>query len=166
MNDPVKNKSDASSTTPERRTLRFESLDEMMRDVDAWAAAGGAGYATTGNWTASQIVQHLADTINGSIDGIPVQGEITNKIDPRMKKMILRRGLQPGFEVSEGMRAWLPKADAELDAAVENLRQAVARLENEKMTAMQPYLDQLTHDEWMQFHLRHAELHLGFVKPA
>jgi hypothetical protein len=31
------------------------------------------------------------------------------------------------------------------------------------MTARHPVLGKLTHDQWKQIHLRHAELHLSFA---
>jgi hypothetical protein len=34
------------------------------------------------------------------------------------------------------------------------------------MTARHPVLGKLTHEEWTQLHLRHAELHLSFAVPV
>jgi FPC/CPF motif-containing protein YcgG len=52
---------------------------------------------------------------------------------------------------------------SDINDALQRLRNAVARLQNERMTAKHPVLGQLNHDEWNQLHLRHAELHLSFV---
>ncbi|MBM4107846.1 MAG: DUF1569 domain-containing protein [Phycisphaerae bacterium] len=45
------------------------------------------------------------------------------------------------------------------------LRDAFDRLQKQATTLPNPVLGPLTHPEWIQNHLRHAELHLGFLHP-
>jgi hypothetical protein len=52
-----------------RRMLRFETLDDIARDVETLAAANEI--KTLGNWTAGQLLQHLAIVMNSAIDGMP-----------------------------------------------------------------------------------------------
>jgi len=42
--------------TPGRRTLRYESLDEVMPDVERLLE----GHTTVGTWSLAQICRHLA----------------------------------------------------------------------------------------------------------
>jgi len=44
------------------------------------------------------------------------------------------------------------------------LAAAWARLQRAAPTVDNPIFGHLTHDEWQQMHLRHAELHLGCFK--
>ena len=50
-----------------RRTLHFNSLDEIAADVEMLTKA--REIKTLGNWSAGQVVQHVATTMNKSIDG-------------------------------------------------------------------------------------------------
>ena len=45
-----------AAMTPGRRTLRYESLDEVMPDVERLLE----GHTTVGNWTLAQICRALA----------------------------------------------------------------------------------------------------------
>jgi len=53
----------------DRRTLRFESLDEILAEVERLAIAKEV--RPLGNWSSGQVVQHLAMTLDNSIDGFP-----------------------------------------------------------------------------------------------
>src|SRR5882757_9833393 len=56
----------------DRRKLRFETLPEMRRDLDALDAAHKSGrIRRTGNWTEGEIFTHLAAFINYGYDGYP-----------------------------------------------------------------------------------------------
>src|SRR5689334_14771370 len=53
-----------------RRLLRFNSLDEARADVEL-VRTHEADVTMLGNWTAAQVVQHLAIVVAGSMDGMP-----------------------------------------------------------------------------------------------
>src|SRR3989442_233125 len=56
-----------------RRTLRFESLDEMMADVNRLADAERAGRLKhLGNWTLGQAFGHLAQWMEYAYTGTPL----------------------------------------------------------------------------------------------
>ena len=50
--------------TPGRRTLPYQSLDEVMPDVK-WLLDG---HTTVGNWSLGQICRHLATALRFSVD--------------------------------------------------------------------------------------------------
>ena len=52
---------------PERRTLNFGSLEEVIPDVERLLA----GHTTVGRWSLGQILHHLATAIRVSRRGRP-----------------------------------------------------------------------------------------------
>src|SRR5437660_10843986 len=64
MSSPIQVQSAPVDTgkVPGRRTLRFETIDEMMADVDRLVEAERAGrLKRLGNWTLGQTLGHLAN---------------------------------------------------------------------------------------------------------
>lgn len=152
-------------TVQGRRTLRFHTLDEVVADAERLVA--GLGTQTIGNWPVSQLLTHLALAIHGSIDGIAFRAPwYVRLLAPFLKGRLLRKGLRPGFRLPGAAEAVAFPPAPSPEAALETLRRAVARTHAEAMTARHPVLGPLTHDEWQQFHLRHAEMHLSFAVPA
>ena len=52
----------------ERRELRFDSLDDVVQDVDTLLQQG---YTEAGNWNLSQICGHLDQWMGFAMDGYP-----------------------------------------------------------------------------------------------
>ena len=50
--------------TQGRRTLRFNSLDEVMPDVERLLE----GHSTVGNWSLAQICRHLSTVMRRVVD--------------------------------------------------------------------------------------------------
>jgi hypothetical protein len=53
----------------------------------------------------------------------------------------------------------------EVDEGLARLQAAYHRLATETPTHTSPVFGPLTHQQWIKFHLRHAELHLSFFHP-
>src|SRR5262249_51215824 len=105
---------------------------------------------------------------NGSIDGITLQIPWHLRTAARLlRTQILKRGLTPGFKLAQAdvARAW-PANPSEIEAGLEALRKAVARLSTELKRSPHPAFGAMTKEEWNTFHLRHCELHMSFVVPA
>ena len=49
----------------QRREVRYDSYDDLLSDAEHLASGD---VQTVGNWTLGQIFQHLAKTLNSSID--------------------------------------------------------------------------------------------------
>ena len=153
-----------TKTIQGRRDLTFHSLDEVVGD--AVKLISSPNTRMLGNWRLERLLTHLATAINGSIDGTSVKAPwFVRLIGPFMKKRFLRK-ISPGFQLPKDIEPGFYPPAASPHEALEMLRTAVARLRNEKMTARHPVLGKLTHDEWNQLHLRHAELHLSFAVPG
>ena len=148
-----------------RRKLTFRSFDDVLADAEKLVSSPNT--TMLGNWPLGQLFAHLAATINGSIDGM--SGRVPWFLRPvgfMMKGRILKKGMSAGFQLpKERLERAYPAASSPQEG-LEKLRAAVARLKHERMTAQHPFFGKLTHEEWAQLHLRHAELHLSFANPA
>jgi hypothetical protein len=150
----------------DRRPLRFEKLDEAVRDAEALAEAELAGtLRTTGNWTPGQAIGHLAFWANAPFDGYPEMRPmpwLMKKLTPLFKKRFLNKGLPAGARIP-GVAVGTFGVDAmPTDDALARLRSAFARLASQVPTEPNPIFDHMTHEEWIKLNLRHAELHLSF----
>ena len=80
----------------------------------------------------------------------------------RLSRRFLTKGLPAGFKAPA---KFLPDATS-VDDGLTALKKAVARLHEDTTRALHPGFGSLTLDEWTQFHLRHAELHMSFLQDA
>jgi hypothetical protein len=154
------------STVQGRRNLTFRSLDEVVADAEGLVSSPAT--RMLGNWPLSRLLAHLATAVNRSLDGIQDRAPWFVRFVARffLKRRILTKGLSPGFRLPRKREpAFYPEVGSPREA-LEKLRTAVSRVRTERMTARHPAFGPLTHDEWVQFHLRHAELHLSFAIPG
>ena len=149
----------------DRRTLRFEDLDAICAEVDA---LDGNELRTTGNWTPAQNLQHVTRTIDKSIDGFGVKAPLHIRLVLRaIKGRTLRNPIKPGFQLPEFMAAILPADDVTWTEATEHFRATMVRIaDGATMSYPSPAFGKMTHDQWVQLHCRHAELHLGFIQTS
>ncbi len=121
-------------------------------------------HATVGNWSFGQICEHLAKMMNGSIDGLDFQAPWFARwfIAPLMKNSMLTKPMSPGFRLPPNAKPVLPSDPVSPESGLQQLKAAVERLQQEAPRASHPFLGKLASEEWMQLHLRHAELHLSF----
>ena len=151
----------------QRRDVHYDSYDELLADAEHLASGD---VHTVGNWTLGQILTHLAQSLDSSIDG-------TNMKFPwLMKKIILlfinkdkmlREPLSPGFKIpKKGEAQFIPDPSISTEEGLAALRAAIKRCQTETLRAEHPAFGELTREEWDKLHLRHAELHLSFAVPA
>ncbi len=148
-------------TEPNRRPLHFESLDELLADAERVATPEAR---VTGNWTVGQIIHHLAEAMHKSFDGYdgPAPPE-RRRIAMRQRPTLLKEGFPTGITLDGDLTRYAPPPEASLETARSRLRSAVIRSRDETMNADHPFLGEMDHKQWTQFHCRHAELHLSFV---
>jgi len=156
-----------TSRVEDRRELSFESLDDILVDVQHLGAGGEP--RSTGNWSPGQNVQHLARLMHLSIDGFggrrlpkPIQWIIRLA----MKNRIMRDGMKPGVNPPRKFDIMMPDPIVAWEDGVAELREGIERLNRERAEAESPVLGRLTHEEWITLHLRHAEMHLSFLHSA
>jgi hypothetical protein len=152
----------------DRRTLRFESIDKALAEVDRLVEAERAGrLRPRGNWTLGQALGHLATWVEFSYTGAPLRPPFFIRWVLKLRKRkFLRDGMRAGVKIPGVPGGTLATDPVPLDEAQIRLRQLLTRLQNEPPTAPHVALGLLTQEEWIALHLRHAELHLSFFAPA
>ena len=149
-----------------RRTLRFNTIDDAIADAETIAAADQAGKVRLlGNWTVGQILNHLACWATYAYDGAPMQAPwFVRLIAKAFKKRFLTKGMPAGGNIPRVPGGTYGTEIVPTDAALERFRNAFTRLKHEPPTAPSPAFGPLTHEEAIALNLRHAELHLSFVR--
>jgi hypothetical protein len=150
-----------------RRRLRFDTIDQILTEVDRLVEADQAGRLTQlGNWTLGQTLGHLAVWSEYSYTDAPVKASALVRLllkfqRRRFLNSPMRAGIRlPGLE--GGTLGLAPMTTRE---ALPRYRRALERLKVETPTARNVIFGSLTHPEWIALNLRHAELHLGFFIP-
>jgi hypothetical protein len=154
-------------TVTDRRSLHFDNFDEVLADAERLVQLEAQGRMTAlGNMSLGQALGHLALWLHASVDGVPMQAPALLKLVARgMKRSILSKTLAAGFKLPPDAAAKLiPPATMTAAEGFGKLSAAVSRLSREDRRAASPMLGTLSIDEWDQLHLRHAELHLSFMK--
>jgi hypothetical protein len=152
----------------DHRKLHFDSIDQLMAEVDRLVEAERAGRLKhLGNWTLGQTLGHVACWAEYSYTGAPLKVPFFIKWIVRLrKKRFLYGPMTPGVRIPRVPGGTLATDVVPLDEAVERIRGVMQRLKSEAPTALNPLFGSLTHDEWIALTSRHAELHLGFHVPA
>lgn len=152
-----------------RRELHFESLGDVLRDVEALQAGG---CESLGRWDLAQTCQHLADWMQFPLDGFPRQPApirgllwlLRHTIGSRQFQRILTTGRIPagGPTMPETIHA----SGGEDAAAVEQLRHAISRFEaHSGPLHPSPLFGPMDHDQARRLQLIHGAHHLSFLRP-
>jgi hypothetical protein len=150
-----------------RRILRFESIDEMMAEVDRLVQAEKGGRLKhVGNWTPGQVLGHLAVWTEYSYTGPPIKAPWFIKLIFRLRKRKSLYGpMRAGVKIPGVPGGTLAMEPMPLDEALERLQRVTERLKTEAPRVPNVIFGPLNHQEWIALNLRHAELHLGFLIP-
>jgi len=149
----------------QRRSIAFSTLEEVRADIEELA---GGSYVTVGKWSFAQILDHLASSLNASIDGFPFKASFFVRwfVAPMIKNSILTKQMKPGFALPKKFSSYLPSDECTMDEALPKVLAAIKRFESELPLADHPFFGKMASEEWMNLHIRHAELHLSFVVPT
>jgi hypothetical protein len=147
------------------RCLRsFEHLDQVRSEIHSLA---GQPTRQLGNWSLGQICQHLGIsmahcTAAEDLFFVPLYLRI---VGPWIRRRVLTRGLPRGFQVPRSGAKLLPPP-VSIDEGIATFESGLAALAATTRRARHPVFGAMNVDEWNQFHLRHAELHLSFIAPS
>lgn len=154
--------------TSNHRTLHFNSIEDCVEEVQRIATAGQQGtLSTTGNWTPGQIMAHVAAWIEYGYNGYPIGKP------PFFIRWILRLGLKKTLQkgMSRGVKIpGLPEGtvgieNMETSKAVERLLAALEKLRSPEGALFDsPGFGPMSHEDRIRLNLRHAELHLGYLR--
>ena len=150
-----------------RRTLRFESIDQALADVDRLVAAEKASRLKhVGNWTLGQTLGHLATWTEYGYTGSPLKPPFFIRWILRFQKQRFLTGpMRAGVKIPRVEGGTLATNVVPLDDAYPRFRQIMERLKNEPPTALNPIFGKMSHEEQIALNLRHTELHLSFHVP-
>ena len=154
----------------DRRHLRFGRMEDILRDAE-WLnteAEAGKTLRASGNWTPAQIVDHVTRTMSYSLDGFPPDATLPlpiRFIAKMMKSSVLNKPMKPGVKLKGKLaEIFQPESNVTWGQAMTRLRNLIARVKKgDRMTAVSPAFGAMAHEEWMQLHCRHAEMHFGFI---
>lgn len=144
-----------------RRQVNYASYSDLLADAEQLAKTK---VKTLGNWSFGQILKHVAQSTDSSIDGsgfvlpAPVRWIFTLL----MKRKFLTQPIPAGFRAP---KQYQPEETTSVEEALRLLRRAITRQETEVKRVMHPAFGMISKDEWTQFNLRHAEMHMSFVVP-
>ncbi|MCH7591669.1 MAG: DUF1569 domain-containing protein [Planctomycetes bacterium] len=157
-----------TANAQDRRSVRFNSVEDALADVDRIVAADEAGtLRSCGNWTAGQAFGHVAGWINYAYEGFPLKTPWFIRIFLRMKlKKMLREGMPAGVRIPRVEGGTCATDAMSTQDGAHQLRQALTRLASDEpikydSTAFGP----MPNEQRVALNLRHAELHLSFLHP-
>jgi len=149
-----------------RRTLRFDSLDDILADAEAVTAGP---HHTTANHNAAEILWHVAYFIDKPVTGFGFTAPLPVRLLGKTLKALgfagkpIKPGLNPPAEIE---RHFWPDPDLTLEQSRDYLRHAIETArEPGSMTHPSPVFGKLTDAQWRTLNRRHAELHLSFIHP-
>ena len=143
-----------------RRTVCYESLDDLLKDAEEMSQSD---VQLLGNWSLGQILKHLAMSLDASIDGMDFKlpAPVRFVMTLLMKRKFLTKALPPGFKSTS---KFIP-AETSTAEGLAALQSAIKRQESETTRVDHPGFGKMTNEEWNDFNLRHAEMHMSFVIP-
>lgn len=151
----------------QRRSLSFATIPDALAEIDRIVAAEKSGtLRRLGNWSTGQIFHHVATWINFAFDGYPPSLRppwIIKFLVGFQKNKFIRGPLPAGVKIPRVANGTLATEETATDVGADELRRALQRLQAGCPTQDNVLFGKLTHDEWIQLNLRHAELHLSFL---
>ena len=152
-----------------RRTLTFDTLDDVVRDAESLLAGG---YDKAGNWDLAQVAKHLAEWLRFPVEGFPRMPIFLRPIFWLMRKTIGRKKFL-GYIATKSFPAGKPTMPQTVAppggdpaAAVAELKKSVERLKAHTGPIVpSPLFGDMTRDECIRMQLVHAAHHLSFLVP-
>ncbi len=152
-----------------RRTLRFNSLEDLDAELARIERADrDGGLSHTGNWTPGQILGHIAAWLEFGWNGYPPElrpPRLVRWVLMLRKARYLRDGLPVGVRIpglKDGTLGIEPMTTADGLARLRRTLEPLRRGEDQPFDS--PGFGKLSNAEAIQGNLRHAELHLGFLR--
>jgi hypothetical protein len=158
------------SAGDQHRKLSLSSLCELDAALERIERAYREGnLEATGKWTPGQILNHLAAWIEYGYEGYPRElrpPPLALRLLLRMgRKRFMSRPLPVGFRIPGAAEGTFGTDVVPFEEGMTRLRRNLERLVGgEAPKFASPAFGPLTHGEAVQMTLRHAELHLGFLR--
>ena len=143
---------------------RYEDLEDLRLHI---LKIGSEERETQGGWTLGQIYYHLAAAFEASVEGLPPgYHRMVRLILRPMKSFVIKVRFPPWLPIPQSIAFKLaPPAKVCCSEQYDRLLAAIVAFEkHHESHPPHPVLGSLTKQEWIGFHLRHSQHHLGFVK--
>ena len=154
----------------DRRQLRFENVQQALSEAEALALSEREGKLRAGgNWKLGQTLGHLAFWANAPFDGYPEMQRplwFIRVLIPLFKKRFFHSGMPAGIRIPGTAEGTFGLAAMDTEQGLAQLRRALERLAVQAPARPHPLLGKVSHDDWINLSLRHAELHLSFFHPC
>ncbi|HVZ81454.1 MAG TPA: DUF1569 domain-containing protein [bacterium] len=142
------------------RDLRCKNIQDIRAELDR---LGTGVVETTGNWSYFQIIDHLAQAVEGSMKGVKREMPWWKKrlVGPLAHFFFVLRGYIP-----RGIKGRPPeRIEGDAAVAVARLRKALEDFERHHGPwSDHPLLGALTKTQWAQFHRMHFNNHVSNTK--
>lgn len=156
-------------SVPQRRTLHFANLQEVIEDVKT---LDERGYRTVGKWDLSQVCNHLADWMGFPVLGFPKAPFPISTLLWLLKVTVGKRQLQSILEKGEmgtgysTMPETVHPPQGDHSKATERLREAIQRLKNHSGPIHpSPLFGAMDKETCVKLQLIHCSHHLSFLIP-
>jgi hypothetical protein len=150
----------------DRRELRFERLEEAVRDAEALAEAERGGtLRATGNWALGQTLGHLAYWASCPFDGypdLPRPPWFVRLLIPLLRNGFLNKRMPAGVILSGVPGGTFGIDPMATELGIEKMQSSFERLAKQVPTIPNAIFGPMSHEDWIKLNLRHAELHLSF----
>jgi hypothetical protein len=155
-----------SNPERQRREVHFDSIDDITADAGKLALAErNKKLVQAGNWTLGQVCGHIAGWMEASYSGAPVRFSwLVRMLARARRKKYLNEPMNPGGRLPRVEGGTLFREPLSTEAGLERLKKACARIKGEAPKKPHFIFGKLKHEEWKKLHLRHAELHLSFLR--
>jgi hypothetical protein len=145
-----------------RRSLQFQSLDDILADLDSLNAGP---VRSLGNWSPGQNLAHLTILMVGCLDGLEVETQfLLRTAASLLRGRVLTKPMSPGWKLPPAASVLIPP-ETTWTEGLHNMRSALRRMQTESHRHAHPVLGTLSVEQWTQLHCRHCELHLSFLVP-
>lgn len=157
-----------TTLNPDRRQLHFADLNQLSAELDRIETAEQNGeLRAVGNWTPGQILGHLAAWIHYGWDGYPMKRPpwfVRWFLRWQLPKM-LAGGMPSGVRIPGVEGGTTGIEPVEFYDGMSELRRGIERLEGTELpTHDSPAFGQMSLEDRVRLNLRHAELHLSFLR--
>ncbi|MGJ8637615.1 MAG: DUF1569 domain-containing protein [Phycisphaerales bacterium] len=147
----------------------FHSIPELQADLDKIEAAHQAGtLSTDGGWTVGQNLMHCGIFMKSSYDGFEMDAPVLLRmVCSVLLKPIATKPksqMKPGIKLPAKAKELLPEDEVSVEEGLAMIRSQVDRIASgEEMTQRSPLFGKLSHQQWVNLHLNHCRMHMGYL---
>jgi hypothetical protein len=150
-----------------RRKLKFESIDDVIAEIDRLHASG---YQRLGNWSLGQMCDHIATLAEKSLAGFDTQLPIIFRMTVGkiiFHQVVLKGRFPRGIKAPAELTPKPAPANEDPSAQIQRCKLALQKVQRAAADQFQPhpFAGRVTAEQWRKAQAVHASYHLGFLIP-